>query len=220
MARRKQLEWVRAPLQARSRDTLDRILDATEHLLEKKTFEEISVAEIARKAKSSVGSFYARFPDKDSLLLELQKRLFAESLLTAEQALAPESWEDVPLSEIIPVAVAFMCSAYGERLGLRRALLARMVSDARFRRPATELASKVCVLLVELFSTRSGEIGHPDLPVAIDMCHRIVFGTLDQAATFDDASPTGRRLATEVMGRELSAACVAYLGVRGPRSKR
>jgi AcrR family transcriptional regulator len=56
------------PQQNRSRRTLDRLLEASESLLKRKRFEEISVAELAREPRSSVGSFYARFPGKDALL--------------------------------------------------------------------------------------------------------------------------------------------------------
>ena len=59
---------IHAPLQDRSRRTFEAILDATETLLARRPFEEISIAEIVLKAGSSTGSFYARFPAKDALL--------------------------------------------------------------------------------------------------------------------------------------------------------
>jgi AcrR family transcriptional regulator len=209
----KKLEWVRAPQQTRSQKTLDRILDAAEKLLVKKTFEEISVAEIVKKARSSIGSFYARFADKDALLLVLQARFYTESLLTAQAALDPKNWEKVPLSTIIPSVVTFMCEAYVERIGLRRALLARMVTDERFRRPATDLSREVCTLITTLAQTRRREIQHEDIALAVDVCHRIVFSVLDQHYTFAGGSPTGRRMDMQTMARELSTACSAYLGL-------
>lgn len=69
---------VRPPLQARSRRTLDRILAATERLLEERSFEEIGVQEIVRAARTSVGSFYARFEDKSALLSALYERYDAD----------------------------------------------------------------------------------------------------------------------------------------------
>ena len=48
-----------APKQERSRQTCERILAATEQLLRDHLFEQISVADIVRTAKASVGSFYA-----------------------------------------------------------------------------------------------------------------------------------------------------------------
>ena len=66
----------RTPRQSRSRATLDRLLDATATLLAEKPFDEASVAEITRRAGTSVGAFYGRFPDKESLLDCFDERFF------------------------------------------------------------------------------------------------------------------------------------------------
>jgi len=68
---------LRAPAQARSRATLERLLDATEQLLKTRRFEDIEVDDIVRRARSSVGSFYARFGNKEALLAALYARFDA-----------------------------------------------------------------------------------------------------------------------------------------------
>ncbi|MHC5211790.1 MAG: TetR/AcrR family transcriptional regulator [Planctomycetota bacterium] len=65
---------VRAPQQRRSQETLDRILDATERLLLKRRFESLSIQEIVRASGASVGAFYNRFRDKESLIRGLYDR--------------------------------------------------------------------------------------------------------------------------------------------------
>ena len=77
------LVWVRAPQQARSQATLGRLLDATEKLLDDRPFDELAVADICKAASSSVGAFYARFPDKTALLHVLHERLCDEARATA-----------------------------------------------------------------------------------------------------------------------------------------
>ncbi|MEX1257377.1 MAG: TetR/AcrR family transcriptional regulator [Gemmatimonadota bacterium] len=59
---------VRAPLQERSRKTLERILAAGWTLLEEGGPDALTVQAITRRARTSVGSFYARFQGKDDLL--------------------------------------------------------------------------------------------------------------------------------------------------------
>jgi AcrR family transcriptional regulator len=59
---------VRAPLQERSRKTLERILAAGWMLLEEGGPDALTVQAITRRARTSVGSFYARFQGKDDLL--------------------------------------------------------------------------------------------------------------------------------------------------------
>jgi AcrR family transcriptional regulator len=60
-----------APSQDRSRLTAERFLAAAFKLLESKTFEELSVADLAREAGRSVGAFYQRFGSKDDFLATL-----------------------------------------------------------------------------------------------------------------------------------------------------
>ncbi len=66
------LQAVTGPKQARSERTLQRLLDAAEVLIEEKGHAAVSIPEIARRARSSVGGFYARFRDKNELLRALE----------------------------------------------------------------------------------------------------------------------------------------------------
>jgi AcrR family transcriptional regulator len=77
---------VREPLQDRSRRTLRRIVDAGLHLLATEGPDALTVTGIVRRARTSVGSFYARFPGKDDLLRYLGERALEE---------ASEGWAEV-----------------------------------------------------------------------------------------------------------------------------
>ncbi len=65
-----------APSQDRSRLTAERFLDAAFKLLESKTFDELSVADLAKQAGRSVGAFYQRFGSKDDFLAVLLMSYF------------------------------------------------------------------------------------------------------------------------------------------------
>ncbi len=56
------------PRQARSEQTLQRILAACDTLLAERPFEQISMQDIAREAGVSVGNLYNRFSDKEGLV--------------------------------------------------------------------------------------------------------------------------------------------------------
>jgi AcrR family transcriptional regulator len=112
------LRWVRAPQQARSQETLDRILDAAEALVTEKGFEEATVAEVARRAESSVGAFYARFCDKTGLLYALHDRYFEQAMATADLALDPARWAGTKIPVILRAVVRFLVEVYRERQGL------------------------------------------------------------------------------------------------------
>src|SRR4051812_25812680 len=100
-----ELSWVRTPRQARSKDTLERLLDSALELLEEGSFAEASVQKITARAKSSVGAFYARFSDKDALLQHVHQRYADEAIATADKALLPERFLGVPLADIARTAV-------------------------------------------------------------------------------------------------------------------
>ena len=71
---------VREPRQERSRRTLKRILDAGLYLLEHEGPEALTVTALTKRARTSVGSFYARFRGKDDLLRYLGERALNEAL--------------------------------------------------------------------------------------------------------------------------------------------
>lgn len=60
--------------QKRSGETLRQILEATEALLEERDFAEITVRDIAKRARRAVGTVYTRVPNKDALLTHLLER--------------------------------------------------------------------------------------------------------------------------------------------------
>ena len=134
MARRERtLQWVRPPQQARSQETLDRILEAAGTLVSEKGFEDATVGDIVRRAGSSVGAFYARFRDKEGLLYALSDRYLAEATATADDALDPERWEGASVAEIIAEVVRFLVVSYRERAGLMRAFVVRNHTDLEVR---------------------------------------------------------------------------------------
>jgi len=59
---------VKPAMQARSRATRQRILKILEKSVQDNSIDALTVADIARKAKSSVGAFYGRFADKAAAL--------------------------------------------------------------------------------------------------------------------------------------------------------
>lgn len=74
--------------QARSQETLKRILDACDNLLKQKTFEQITMQDIASKAGVSVGNLYNRFEDRGALIEHLLLRYQEQFLDEFMRALA------------------------------------------------------------------------------------------------------------------------------------
>jgi AcrR family transcriptional regulator len=95
--RKRTLEVRKAPGQARSKETVNVILEASARILESDGLRGFNTNSVAAKAGVSVGSLYQYFPNKDAILLALIERFedaaqeaINEALLSAKgQQLKP-----------------------------------------------------------------------------------------------------------------------------------
>lgn len=109
--------------QARSRESLERLLTATETLLARdRALEELKVSEIAAEAGLSVGAFYARFKNKASLLPLLQTRYGDRVGAFGPVYFAPERWAGRDLGRRVKLFVRLALRLYLRHRGLLRAL--------------------------------------------------------------------------------------------------
>jgi AcrR family transcriptional regulator len=213
------LQWIRTPVQGRSERTLARILDATERLLNARTFEQLTVQDIVREAEASVGSFYARFESKDALLNALHERYVAESIPTTERALDPALWRGIPLLVLVEQTVAFLVDQTWQNRGLKRALVIAVAKgEPGFRERSSGLAGLVVDQLAALFVARGDALGGKDARAAADFVHRLVFSFLDQMVSFAPDDPIARPRAPDVLARELVHAVYAYLVTPAPHA--
>jgi AcrR family transcriptional regulator len=206
-------EWHRAPRQRRSRVTLDLFLRAVEELLEDRTFDEITVADITAHADRSAGSFYARFGDKDAALHSLHAEYLEDDLPFLEEFLAPETWTGVPLAEILREAVTLFVVAYLQPRPSFRPVILRAASDPTFHRQVAEAATVAEQAWRQLLISRRDEIGHPDPGRAAGLCFRHIFVVLDHELLFGPML-LGGESTTESMIDDLTAVVSAVLEVR------
>jgi AcrR family transcriptional regulator len=211
------VEWVKPVHQARSQETLERLLDAAEELLSESGFDSATVAEIVRRANSSVGAMYARFSDKDSLLVCLHERFCEQAIATGEMALDPQRWEGSSISDILTTTIPFLVHTYDHKRGLIRAFIAKCSIDDKFAERASRVGREISARLLTLFMARRSEIRHPDPMLAIDFGLRMVFDTLDHETMYVDFPRSKIQLTREQLAEELSRAFLSYLGVESPQ---
>ena len=68
---KKSIKPRKIPQQARSKQTRKEILQATAHLLNRKSLGEVSTNHIAKKTGISIGTLYKYYPNKDAILADL-----------------------------------------------------------------------------------------------------------------------------------------------------
>lgn len=155
--------------QARSRKSLERLLQAAQEILEKDGLEGATIPRIAARAGLTPGAVYRRFPDKDALLRELCMRLFQRNHERSQEFLKPELWEGVSLPEMSRRVITSTIKAYRANRGLLRALFLFVMQhqDAAFFRKGQEMQIRTFHQIGDLLLTRKDEIRHPDPEFAV-----------------------------------------------------
>lgn len=209
------LEWIRPPQQARTRESLNRLLDVAESLIAKNGFDSTGIVEIAQHAGSSVGGFYRRFRDKEALLHALHERFCEEARATADAALDPARWDGTPTAEVLTEFSAFLVQIYRERAGLLRAFLLRGGDDVAVRERSDRLFEYLADRLRILLRGRRHEVMHPNPALAASFGLHVVIGTLNHIV---QSQPAALRLSDHRLANELGRVFRAYLGAVSSRS--
>src|SRR5215468_3380938 len=87
------------PKQERGQKRIDKLLDAAAKLFAKVGYEETTTNAIAKEAKTSIGSLYQFFPNKDAILDAVAARYLKE-LRAVHDAMLDEEAVRLPLPEL------------------------------------------------------------------------------------------------------------------------
>lgn len=206
---------IRAPQQTRSRQTLERILSSSTVLVAEKSYADVSIAEITRKASVSVGAFYSRFKNKEALFVALQGRLGEETQERLRAAMNRD-WAKSSLQKLLRHVVENNVELYEKYRGVLAAIhlqtrvLRPVGADAARRSYNDKLVSQI----EELILKKRNEVVHHQPRVAIRVAIACMSAMLRDAIVFGDTSlypkpgdpGTVTRQVTEVMYRHLAAA--------------
>jgi len=141
-----QLAPRRRPSQERSRDRVERILDATAALLGDTPVDKITTAAIAEEAGVPIGSVYQYFPNKLAVLAELARRVMEQVDLKTASLIA-EDFGVLPWDQAIDRAIDATMQGYAAQPGYLQLLLSirptpefRLITDESNERVAAMLA--------------------------------------------------------------------------------
>ena len=210
------LRSVALPKQARSEQTLRRLLDAAEELIQAKGLAGVSIPDIVRRAGSSVGGFYARFRDKNELLRALEERFFVELYGRLDALARPGRWRGAPLEAVVGACVEELVCTVRERESLIRSFQIRAAQDPDVFEDGLRFRRRVSERILPLLLDYRDAIAHPDPALAIDFGVHLAFGLMQQAVLFGDLRVGGRLLSDAEVVEELTRNFLAYLGVRTP----
>jgi AcrR family transcriptional regulator len=200
------------PKQPRSERTQERLLRAAERLILEKGLADASVPEIARGAGSSVGGFYARFPDKDALLRALEERFFAEMAQRVARLADAGRWGEATIAEIVRACAGELVAVFRERRNLIAAFLHTSTRDPEVLADALRFRAATAERIAALLLPRRHELRHPEPRLAIDLGVQFAFALMLQIAVVGELRAGGRVLSDRELEAEIARNFLAYIG--------
>lgn len=206
------------PKQDRSRKTLARIEEAALELIAERGVEATTVQDIVRRARSSVGSFYARFPGKEDLLAHLEDRVWTTARERFDEQLEARELEDASLTAVLEPLVELVLQSVRQDGRQRRFLDNRNGAEDRgagVRRFHAYILSRLRPLLL----ARETEILHPIPERAVDLGFAAVVGAIRvlEDRTLEEGARAG--LTDESVIHELARLYRSYLGGGRPEGE-
>ncbi len=201
-------EAIRAPRQARSQETMDRILESLENLLKEKAFDKITMIELAQHSGTGTSSIYARFKDKQSLILGVHMRLREQALACLAQLTDPAHWEGRSIEEMATETVKRAMRFYGEHGSLIRAVL--YLDDAKVRDRQAGVLRAAAQQFSELIIPRAPGAAK-EIREAIDGCSRLFTGVTYSMIMFENFDELRNGFADHQQRRQLVVAMTAII---------
>lgn len=194
------------PRQARSRATVEAILEASSRILAERGLAETTTTAVAELAGVSVGTLYQYFPSKEALVAGV-----IEAHLERDRQRIAAAFERAHAAASLPAALLALAAEahalYADRTALYREMIAAMDEVERARQ-IEDLVVECVDQTAALLEARSSEHDHPHPERAAWVLVRAAIGLLRMAAA-------GRPEWVEagILGQELRLLGARYLGL-------
>lgn len=165
MAARKALSPRKRPRQARSRETVDAILEAGTRVFGARGYAGASTNRIAEAAGVSVGSLYEYFPNKDAILVALAQRRLDAMMREVQEELLAASEAGEPLAALLRRFVMAMLEAHEEEPDLHRAVFSEAPHPPALHACVLQMEGALAHSLEDALRVRS-EVTRPDSDAA------------------------------------------------------
>jgi AcrR family transcriptional regulator len=202
---------VRPPKQQRSRESLERVLEASRALLEDKGFDAFTIQDVSQRADVSVGAIYARFGNKESLLRAVHRDAMDALRSEQEAVAAVDGRPDTPARDVIVTAVRTIASIFHGNEKLLRAFMHLGAVDDVISERGSEASTELARQFAWTVLAHRDEITHPDPDAAVDVAFRMAYCTFARQVMYGPAFESDRPIAWDTLVEEVGNACVAYL---------
>jgi AcrR family transcriptional regulator len=202
---------IRPPLQRRSQESLERVLQAGAELLLEVGYEGFTLQEVSKRSGVSIGSIYARAPSKEALVLAIYDREMAKVSAANERLRETAQLEGLQGRDLIIALVDLMARSTLEHADILRVFMYRALVDEEIWKRGSDRSTMLSRAFEEALLEHKDELNHPDPELAIDVAFRMVYNTLVRRVTHGNTFESQRPLSDEDLIRELGEAAADYL---------
>jgi len=200
----------RKPQQDRSILSMARMLDAAEAVFAEGGDNALTVEAVIKRAKTSVGSFYSRFGDRDGLLQSMHERFLLRIGGAAHVAVAAAGNEKT-LAGAIEVFLSHVFTATQEYRNSARFFVLHRSADPNLRAQGIRANAVFAGIFTSLVLRHSEEIAHAHPATATDVAWRLLYAALAQQMMFDDQEVSGVPITMPALVHEIACCLTAYL---------
>ena len=205
--------------QSRSRESLQRLLNAAVEVLNEGGLEGATIPRIAARADLSPGAVYRRFPDKDALLQTVVLTELEQMDENTRTQLTLELAEQVSLQHFAKQMIQQSLQVHRQYSTLKRTLeqYALTHPNAAFRNKVFKLNIRTIRRVADFLLLKRKEIKHPDPEVAVSFALIQLAFTLRDLTLLDTISEDWSSILPkddDQLLQELTRAFLSYLGVK------
>lgn len=190
-----------------------RITDAGEKLFAERGYDGASVSDIVARAGCSVGAFYARFKDKESLFLHIHDRQCGLLIQRIDFLCDLFRSENAPLEVMVRQSVRALFLFAGQRRSLTRVFIQRSGTDPAFHARYARTWSAVRERLLPAMLERRGEIAHADPERTIDFTLQLMHSLWANDVLHHQVKDITGQETGEALIEDLTEACLSHLGL-------
>ena len=201
----------RAPKQGRSRQSFERIIEATIDLLRERPYDQITLAEICQRAGVSNGALYGRVTGKDELLRAVQVRFLerlGEQFEAEAQRIAAQARG---LAEVVPAVVAGLGNLLKQDASVLRSFMLRGPVDEAIAAAGRKSAHENHAKFSRLLAACADEIRHPHPARAIEAAMLLIYATQARFLGLDSVGGMGEASSWNDLLEDLGDMMLAYL---------
>ena len=201
MSKRKVLKPRKTPSQERARTTVDAILQAGTYILVKDGWEKFTTNRVAERAGVNIASLYQYFPNKESIVVELQRR-HIEKGRNASPDLITKLRSQTNLRDALKILID--CAVAEHRINPQLHKVFAEELPRASRRVHGDKDEQLTARLANILDPYSIQV--PDLDIAL-----FLFRVVTHAAIHEAASERPDLLASPLFAEELITLIERYL---------